>query len=370
MVEAGGIKAYYGNTFGENALVPVYVFLRSIKLLLFTVNYAAAYSFSMVRPVFCLKNVSALFLAVLLFGIAILSLRWTKVFFFSFFFFVATLLPFMNILPISTLLADRYLFIASFAYAFLFGVLFERLYALRHARFSEGFFKLVAVVVLIFLLAGHSLMTIQQNMVWHDSYTLWSDAVEKYPESQTANALMGVVHVDRREDEKAIPYLEKAVQILPRDYLSHNNLGVAYGRLGQFEKAMREYQIAMQLRPDDPAPKINLSLLYLKQREFDRAEEILKSLVAINPGNVGLLSRLLLVYKEKGDYPKAAEVLKAWIQLRSQTPNLYDELGSIYLSRFKDQERAKYYFTRGSEVAGKGNPKGEEMRWMLQDIER
>jgi tetratricopeptide (TPR) repeat protein len=133
---------------------------------------------------------------------------------------------------------------------------------------------------------------------------------------------------------------------------------------------MREYQIAMQLRPDDPAPKINLSLLYLKQREFDRAEEILKSLVAINPGNVGLLSRLLLVYKEKGDYPKAAEVLKAWIQLRSQTPNLYDELGSIYLSRFKDQERAKYYFTRGSEVAGKGNPKGEEMRWMLQDIER
>ncbi|MEM2929170.1 MAG: hypothetical protein QXP60_09425, partial [Nitrososphaerota archaeon] len=46
MIDSGGIKPFYGKTFLENCLVVLYAFLRSIKLLTFTVNYSAAYSFS------------------------------------------------------------------------------------------------------------------------------------------------------------------------------------------------------------------------------------------------------------------------------------------------------------------------------------
>ena len=126
-----------------------------------------------------------------------------------------TLLPYLNIIPISTLLADRYVFIASFSYCFLLGIGFDQLYSILHPRFSEGFFKLLSITVFLFLLIGYSFMTIQQNQIWENSYTLWSDAVEKYPESNTANALMGVVYMDLGMDEKAAEYLEKAVQILP-----------------------------------------------------------------------------------------------------------------------------------------------------------
>ena len=180
-----------------------------------------------------------------LFVISVLSLRRTRVIFFSFFFFLITLLPYLNIIPISTLKADRYVFIASFSYAFLLGILFDRLYVYQQKRFSEGFFKLLSVAVFLFLLAGYSFMTIRQNTIWENSYTLWSDAVEKHPESSTANALMGVVYMELGMDRDAAKHLEKAVQLLPYDYQSRNNLGIVYGRLDEPEKALKEFATAI-----------------------------------------------------------------------------------------------------------------------------
>ena len=369
MFESGGIKPYYGDSFAKNLLVCQYVFLRSIKLLCFNLQYAAAYSFSIVLPVFSLKNIFMFFFTLSLFGMSVLSLRRTRVIFFSFFFFLASLLPFLNILPISTLLADRYLFIASFSYAFLLGVGFERFYAFRQARFSRDFFKLVAAVVLLFHLAGFSLITIHQNTIWHDSFSLWTDAVEKSPESNTANAMAGVVYSELRRDDVAVKYLEKAVQIFPQDYLSRNNLGIVYGRLGEPEKALNEFKIAIRLRPDDDTLKINLAVLYLQEKEFHQAEALLKSLLAKSPRNTSLIYRLSLVYKGMGDYPAAVTELEKLIQINPAIPTVYIELGSIYLSQFKDRARAKYYFTKGIEITPKGSPKGEEMRWMFQDLE-
>jgi len=109
---------------------------------------------------------------------------------------VVTLLPYLNIIPISTLLADRYVFIASFSFAFLLGILFDRFYTYRHRRMSEGFFKLLSMSLFVLLLLGYSFMTLRQNTIWENSYTLWADAVEKSPNSNAANALMGVVYME------------------------------------------------------------------------------------------------------------------------------------------------------------------------------
>ncbi len=111
-------------------------------------------------------------------------------------------------------------------------------------------------------------MTYQQNKIWENSYTLWSDAVAKSPESNTANAMMGVVYMELGMDEEAVGYLEKAVQILPYDYLSRNNLGIVYQRLNQPEKALEEFLKALWLKPDDEMIQLNLSL-FIKERRIN-----------------------------------------------------------------------------------------------------
>jgi tetratricopeptide (TPR) repeat protein len=369
MLHAGGIKPYHAGTFFNNLLISFYVLLYDLKLLFFTMDYSAAYTISVPFPLLNLQTLLVVLAVFLLFGLSLWSLKKTRVVFFSVFFLLITLLPYLNILPISTILADRYVFIASFSTCFLLGIGFDRLYAIIHPRFSEGYFKLLSLVIFLFLLGVYSFMTIQQNRIWENSYTLWSDAVEKYPESNVANALMGVVYMDLGMDEKAAEYLEKAVQVLPIDYESRNNLGIVYQKLNQPERAFQELMIALSLKPEDEIMKINLSLYYQSQKEYGKSEAILRNLLSKNPKDVRVHYRLGILYKEMGDYEGAVAELKRAIELAPGLITLYEELGNIYVSRMKDIEKGKYYYQKGIEMVPKAKATVEDLKWMIQDLE-
>jgi tetratricopeptide (TPR) repeat protein len=340
-----------------------------MKLLTFTINYSAAYTVSIPSPIVGLQTLLVIGVVFAIFGFVLWSLKKTRILFFSFFFFFVTLLPYLNIIPISTLLADRYLFIASFSYCFLLGIGFEKLYTLIAKPFSQSFFKLFSIAIFLCLLVGYSFMTIHQNKIWEDSYTLWSDAVEKYPESNTANALLGVVYMELGMDGKAAEYLEKAVQILPIDYESRNNLGIVYERLDKPEKALEELMTAMALKPDYDLIKINLSVFYQGQKEYRKSEEILKYLISKNPKDARLYFRLGMLYKEMGNYEDAITELVKTIEVAPHVINPYEELGNIYISRMKDIEKGKYYYQKGIAAAPKAKLKVEDLRWMIQDLE-
>jgi len=369
MIKSGGIKPFRGGSFSSNLLVALYSFVYSLKLLTFTINYSAAYTFTIPMPVFSLQNIAFLVIVLFLIGFSLLSLRWTKVIFFSFFFFVLALLPYLNILPISTVLADRYVFIASFSYVFLLGICFDRLFGFRHPRFSAGFFTLLSTLLFLFLLVGYSLMTVERNRVWRNSYTLWADAVEKYPESNTANALMGVVYMDLGMNEKAVLYLEKAVELLPYDYQSRNNLGIVYQRLEMPEKALQQLLTAQALHPHDVGVKINLAVYYQRQKEFKKSEEILQGLLSNNGKDPQLYYRLGLLYKAMQDYESAISAFSQSMALAPKVINPYREIGDIYLNHFQDVEKAKHFYTLGIEAAPGARDHVEELRWVIQDLE-
>ncbi len=370
MFDAGGIKPYRGGTLFSNILISFYTFFYNIKLLLFTINYSAAYTIPISNPILSFQTLSFIGVTFFLFGLTLWSMKKTKVFFFSFLFFFITLLPYLNIIPISTILADRYVFIASFSYCFFLGVVFDKFYGFRHNRFSENFFKVLSVVLFLFLLIGYASMTVRQNKIWENSYTLWADAVEKYPDSNTANALMGVVYMELGMDEKAVGYLEKAVQILPYDYHSRNNLGIVYGNLGEPKKALNELITAIKLNPEDDTIKINLSVFYQREKEYKQSEEILRYLLSKNPKSANLYFRLGLLYKEMGQYNAAISELIKSMELGPNIINSYEELGNIYLSKLKDVEKAKYYYSKGIEAAPKAKSKVDDLRWMIQDLEK
>jgi tetratricopeptide (TPR) repeat protein len=371
MIESGGIKAYRGENILSNVLITVYAFLSYIKLLISTINFSAAYTIQISLPILCLKNIVLIIVILSLLVISLISLRKTKVIFFSFFFFLATLLPYLNIIPISTLLADRYVFIASFSYAFLLGILFDRFYVYRQKRFSEGFFKLLSVAIFLFLLVGYSFMTVRQNTIWENSYTLWADAVEKHPESNTANALMGVVYMELGMDQDALKYLEKAVEILPYDYQSRNNKGIVYGRLGEYERAVNELLTAIRLRPDNDSIKINLSVIHQREKKYDEAKKIIDYLIDKSPQNsANLRFRLAMIHKETGQYRAAISELNKSSELSPHIINPYEEMGNIYASRLGDREKAIYYYTRGIEAAPQAKTRVEDLRWMVQDLQR
>ena len=76
-----------------------------------------------------------------------------------------------------------------------------------------------------------------------------------------------------------------------------------------------------------------------------------------------------MVYKDAGQYEEAVSELLKSMELAPHIINPYEELGNIYLRKFKDLEKAKYYYTKGIEAAPKAKSRVEDLRWMVQDLE-
>ena len=122
--------------------------------------------------------------------------------------------------------------------------------------------------------------------------------------------------------------------------------------------------------PDDDTIKINLSVFYQRHREYRKAEEVLQYLLSKSPQNANLHFRLGLIYRDGGRYEEAVSKFLRSAELAPHIINNYEELGNIYATRVGDLEKAKYYYKKGIEAAPNANARTEDLRWMIQDLER
>jgi hypothetical protein len=58
------------------------------------------------------------------------------------------------------------------------------------------------------------------------------------------------------------------------------------------------------------------------------------------------------------------------MELTPHIINPYMEIGNIHLSRFNDVEKAKFYYSKAIDAAPKAKTRVEDLRWMIQDLER
>ncbi len=369
MKEAGGIKPYRGGTFWSNFLVSFFIFLNYIKLCVATVNYSAAYTIWLPAHPMSVWTLVAILLNFLILGIGIKSYRKMPILTFVIFWFYIQLLPYSNIIPISTILADRYALLASFSYTLLGGIFFVWFMSLRHERFTPEFFKVLALSIFVLLTAGYSYMTIKQNRVWHDTRTLWMDAYEKYPHAPAAQHGAALVFMKMGAYEAARNILKETIQIQPYDYLAHNNLGICYFHLKDFKNALREYQAALYYDPNNIKTRINLAMLYTAMGKYTKAEKIYRYLLHLNPGNSNWHFRAAYNYYQWGKYDRALRELRESIRLTPHIINPYESMAIIYYEKLHQPLKAIEALETGLKNAPH-SPRAEEARKRLSKIKK
>lgn len=98
---------------------------------------------------------------------------------------------------------------------------------------------------------------------------------------------LGILLVEQNRPQDAIPYLQQAVQISPKDPKAHERLGRAYERLDRLSEAQAELEKAVEASPNDGALHYVLGQIYRRQGIKDKAQaEFEKSteLKSIQPG--------------------------------------------------------------------------------------
>lgn len=99
------------------------------------------------------------------------------------------------------------------------------------------------------------------------------DELEIHPYSSAARKRLGRIHVQLREAEQALPYLQDAMRADPEDADVRRDLGRAYELLERWGDAVTEYELALELDPTLNRVHYVLARIYRQLGRQDLAQD-------------------------------------------------------------------------------------------------
>ncbi|MBI2140283.1 tetratricopeptide repeat protein [Candidatus Woesearchaeota archaeon] len=319
-------------------LTMIAAFAKYIWLLIFPVGLT-------IQQGIYLKTLSFFEPTVLLSSAVLLLALGSAVFFwkrnslisFSILWFFITLLPMANIIPIQVVIAERYLYLASFGFSMLAAMAFSRIaQAIPAARKTIALVIVSGIVIITF-----SFLTIQRNSDWRDDLTLWQSTVQASPRSSfaydnlgfalerkgnikaalrafqkaieldsqnyQAYTNLGVAYVKNNQSTPGIEALNRSLAINPAFWKTYNYLGLAYQQMNEPDKALAAYQDALRLNPLAYEARNNLGTLYGKYGRFELAEGEFKAALSLNPQFADARYNLALIQQAKKSTQNSSE---------------------------------------------------------------
>ncbi len=281
--ELGGGRAdFYGGSPLATFYTMLPVFCRYLGMLIWPFGLSAVYAPSIHQTIDPTVAGAALLLAGMAFGGWHLFKRDRRLGFWWVFFFIG-LLPVSQIVPLVTLMNDRYLYFPMLGVAALAGagaVFLRNRFRTRPALPSA---------MLVFLLFLLSIITFLRAGVWHDSLALWNDAVIKSPTASYAwSSLAEVYFRDLRVDESIHAY-EHSLELDPKNKMAIAALGPMYTELGELDKGYAMLTKFLKLQPRDVKGWAYLGINYMQRGEYVEAEKMYKKALAIKPDSKKVL---------------------------------------------------------------------------------
>lgn len=113
------------------------------------------------------------------------------------------------------------------------------------------------------------------SLAWMlDSYGETARAIQVYQRGIRLNPNrydlyydLGFAYFNKRQYERALPYLEKAVSFANAPALAWKTLAHCYERLGRLQQSLQAWEKAKQLDPNDPAVEPNVQRVRKKLEE-------------------------------------------------------------------------------------------------------
>lgn len=212
---------------------------------------------------------------------------------------------------------------------------------------SESRFSLILrnIILGIFAFAGlaFSVVTNQQVYVWKDSGSLWTKALEAYPESYVARANRGNYLITdlNAYDEGLVDY-NIALRIMPDHINSLENRAIIYLHKEDYPAALIDAETFIRFHPDLPRG------YFLKAFTLDRLgrpdeaiAEYTKS-ISLDPRNdEPLANRGVIYYNAKKDYVSAKADFDAAIRLNPEKGEPFLNRARCWIKSGNKQEALK-----------------------------
>lgn len=232
---------------------------------------------------------SLLFIAFLVF-ISVYFYKKDSIISFCILFFFVSLLPVMNIVPTMNLMAERFLYFTSFAFALL-------ICHLAMAGSSKRDFSMLTIGMIV-IIGALSYLTYKRNAEWKDNNTLYMSA--QGVEGSVLLVNEGNIFANAKKYDEAEEFYKRAIELRDNNLLAHHNMGLIYLLRGNLDSAKIKFKKGISIDSLAPDGYFQLATLYNLQNKKDSAVFMLEKLQTITP-NYRESANILKSLKEGGD---------------------------------------------------------------------
>ena len=221
----------------------------------------------------------------ILIPLLLISLRWTRAAFTGWLFFFVAILPTMQIIGFTNVIAsDKFAYLPSFGLLMILASFLCNLWNLRLKNSVISGSNSVVIILLVLILASaESLATRSYLIHWRNSVSLFEYMLSKAPNAPSLHNNLGIAYGRLGRYQDAVEAYKQAIKIKPDYAEAHYNLGNAYGNLGRYQDAIEAYKQAIRIKPDYAEAHYNLGIAYGNLGRYQDAIEAYKQAIKIKP---------------------------------------------------------------------------------------
>lgn len=302
---------------------------------------------------------SAIFL-VALFALIPFIYKRSRLVSFAILFFFVTMVPVSNIVPLKALMAERFLYLPSIGFCLLLALGIERLASGRSADpgRDKGSLYLLPILLAVSILIAYSSKTIERNEEWRDARLLSEALIKVSPSNAWAYSSLGVTELSRKNYDRALVALKKAVALSENFPTARNAIGACYLETGKFKEAAEALEGARKLDPENVETINSLGVAYAQLKRLDDAERTFKEAIATDPRFIITYLNLGALYAEKGMPQKSIEEYLKICEITNFTSDLAVacvRIGDMY-RKMGDEVKAEESYRKALQVCGNSLP--------------
>lgn len=315
---------------------------------------------------FLLKISPAAFAAII--AAVVLSMRKTRLYAFGIGFFLVTIILVLQFIPVGyAIIAERYTYLPYIGLAFIAGTIVSQKLGRKPAAWlvAGGF-----VILLI-------VFSIRQSDTWHDTETLWSNTIEKFPDAEVARRSRGKLYSKRalqsrdqaernRYEKLAIEDFSSAIRAGSRNAEVYEGMGVILGNGNDYQSSIKYLDAALRIDPENGSIYYNRALTLAKAGKPEEALADYTQALRHSPEKAVMIrtnrSNLLLSMRR---FSEAKDDLDFLISSgKTDFNNYYNRAVARQLTG--DPAGALDDYRKALEI----NPRDEEARKQMEDLVR
>jgi len=331
-------KEWWGGSFYTNVLTVLTIVPFYLSSLIWPYRLSVDYTFDIPSS---LLDANVLISLTVLVGAALYILccwRRKRMVIFGLCWFILFLLPALNIVPLTVLVADRFLYLSSIGIFLAVAVIVQGRIG-EYTKRQKGLLLLAATI----LFSSYAVTVYERSREWRNGYTLFSSVLRVNPRSWRAYQNIGTYYLNKGMLSEAETHFQEARRRRSDHPSVYKGLGVLYFKQGKYPQAAEEFKKAISLWPEESDLGNLLAITYDAQGKYREAFKTYRSFLEVNPLDANLYKNLANLYLKGNKVEEAIAVLKVGAQRKVEDAELYYRLGILECSRGNIKEALIYF---------------------------